>query len=841
YGEYGVVYFNDYIYSSCGAGFGFYCYGLDGTYYGNFSVSGGPSIMDMCSDGTYVYGSPANGMLYEMYFSGASGILISTYSIPVRTRAIAYDNEYDGFWANNWSSDITLYDRAGCILNSFPCTTHRSFSGFARLNDDGNKWLYGFSHHGGVSPSVIVQIDPHSGQETGITFDAIVYGSWPHIYSGGLDAFDTYSPGSWTLLGSIQSHTIFGVNGGIAEHPINFDLKLTEIIEPNTSLDLSVENIVIDLKNCGAITQSNFEVRYRVNGSLWILEVCPGPLAMGESMEYTFTVPHDFSGYDTYYIEAEVLLPGDEYPNNNCGDKTIENKDATLYCNYSIEMWDDDGDGWNGGFVQIFDNGVECFSGYMSPCFGPETFEFFAINNSFLSSVFTPGGWAHDCSYNIYDHEGNLIFEDGYGEEEPTGGDIGYFFCITPDFDACINEIILPDNGINLGEELVTVTILNNGMLEFSDFQVGFSVDSGAMIMETVVGPLSPGNSIEYTFTEFADLSAAGSHTIEACTFLDSDEYRDNDCLLRNIHNLIQTGNQTINFSMGFQFVSSRVIPIEPDMEIVAQEIITDDLYYIRNSQGYMLRKIGPVWVNGIGDWSTNEGYLIKTSEAGQFTIEGNILPSSTPIYVLAGFQFVSYLPLYEIDALEAFNSIISDSLIYIRNSDGEMIKKIGPNWINSIGNCIPGEAYLFKTLSDDTLIYPFKCGKPFTDLRDGQAYNTVQIGDQCWMAENLNIGERISSSMNQTNNGVIEKYCINNPGNCDEYGGFYQWNEMMEYSTIAGSQGICPNGWHVPTYDEWTILYSYLGGYEVAGGKMKESGTLHWLPPNTGATNESG
>jgi len=74
-------------------------------------------------------------------------------------------------------------------------------------------------------------------------------------------------------------------------------------------------------------------------------------------------------------------------------------------------------------------------------------------------------------------------------------------------------------------------------------------------------------------------------------------------------------------------------------------------------------------------------------------------------------------------------------------------------------------------------------------------------------MAENMNIGNMINSSNNQTDNGVIEKYCYDNdPANCETYGGLYQWDEMMEYYT-TGVQGICPSGWHLPTDDEWKIL----------------------------------
>jgi len=129
----------------------------------------------------------------------------------------------------------------------------------------------------------------------------------------------------------------------------------------------------------------------------------------------------------------------------------------------------------------------------------------------------------------------------------------------------------------------------------------------------------------------------------------------------------------------------------------------------------------------------------------------------------------------------------------------------------------------------------------------DGNNYATVSIGPQIWMAENLVVGLRIDGVQQQTNNGVIEKYCFdNNETNCAIYGGLYQWNETMQYDTTAGVQGICPSGWHIPTDGECTTLFTFLGGTSVAGGKMKSTGTIEagtglWYLPNTGATNETG
>ncbi len=106
-------------------------------------------------------------------------------------------------------------------------------------------------------------------------------------------------------------------------------------------------------------------------------------------------------------------------------------------------------------------------------------------------------------------------------------------------------------------------------------------------------------------------------------------------------------------------------------------------------------------------------------------------------------------------------------------------------------------------------LISEWTCGVGLIDNRDEQTYNTVQIGTQCWMAENLNIGYRIDGALYyQSDNGIIEKFCYNDLDyNCDIYGGMYKWNECMQYSTTEGIQGICPPDWHMPTDEEWKKL----------------------------------
>ncbi|HRZ77559.1 MAG TPA: FISUMP domain-containing protein, partial [Bacteroidales bacterium] len=169
-----------------------------------------------------------------------------------------------------------------------------------------------------------------------------------------------------------------------------------------------------------------------------------------------------------------------------------------------------------------------------------------------------------------------------------------------------------------------------------------------------------------------------------------------------------------------------------------------------------------------------------------------------------------------------------------------------------------------FKLTADDgfTPVMGMPCPGLATLAYGGQIYNTVQIGAQCWMRENLNVGVMVNSygayyQSGMHNDSVIEKYCYGNiSSNCNIYGALYEWNEAMGYTEIELAQGICPTGWHIPSEGEWRTLEGYIDsqydensnewdnwedrGYD-AGGRMKETGSTYWQSPNTGATNEFG
>lgn len=172
-----------------------------------------------------------------------------------------------------------------------------------------------------------------------------------------------------------------------------------------------------------------------------------------------------------------------------------------------------------------------------------------------------------------------------------------------------------------------------------------------------------------------------------------------------------------------------------------------------------------------------------------------------------------------------------------------------------------PGETYTLEwqisnecTMTVDKVeiaFSPLTCGSDFTDHRNGMVYSTVQIGDYCWMAKNMNIGDQTPIGEYDPNGG-IEKSCYDDDdANCDQYGGLYTWSEAVQQEYTGDyRRGICPLGWFIPTDAAWCNLTTSLdatvdcGEFDWsgtnAGGQLKANDNT-WQNPNTGATNSSG
>ncbi|MFH0734555.1 MAG: FISUMP domain-containing protein [bacterium] len=168
--------------------------------------------------------------------------------------------------------------------------------------------------------------------------------------------------------------------------------------------------------------------------------------------------------------------------------------------------------------------------------------------------------------------------------------------------------------------------------------------------------------------------------------------------------------------------------------------------------------------------------------------------------------------------------------------------EKNGYNNYSASVNIIQG---LNKT-QDIIITIGVRCPGIPTITYQGKTYNTVQIGNQCWLKENLDVGTKINGSVQQANNNTIEKYCFdNNEANCDTNGGLYQWAEAVQYQNGAANytspspaftgnvKGICPTGWHIPTETEFETLKAtvYDDGNEL---KAVGQGTSYGAGTNT-------
>ena len=170
-------------------------------------------------------------------------------------------------------------------------------------------------------------------------------------------------------------------------------------------------------------------------------------------------------------------------------------------------------------------------------------------------------------------------------------------------------------------------------------------------------------------------------------------------------------------------------------------------------------------------------------------------------------------------------------------------------SFTSNISGLTSGTTYYLRAYATNSIATSYGIEFSFTpgtvtDI-DGNVYHYIAIGTQTWMVENLKTihyrnGDPIPNVTGNTEwfALVTGAYCwYNNDAATYKaaYGALYNW------FAVAESRNIAPTGWHVATDAEWTTLITFLGGQSMAGGKLKETGTAHWLTPNTGATNSTG
>ena len=266
------------------------------------------------------------------------------------------------------------------------------------------------------------------------------------------------------------------------------------------------------------------------------------------------------------------------------------------------------------------------------------------------------------------------------------------------------------------------------------------------------------------------------------------------------------SNNKTTTYGNEVSFKFNEIKPI------ITTNLIINITKVSATSGGTVISDGGsPITVKGIC-WSTNTNPTITDSKTSDGTGSGNFISKLTGLKIGTKYYVRAYAT----------------------NTNG-----------TSYGNEIS-----FQSLFIDGL------GQMLSDV-DGNTYKTVYIGSQLWMAENLKVTKYNDGTVipnitdnTQWSNLINDNtqwsnltsgawaYYNNDAANNAKYGKLYNWFAVSP--TTNGTKNVCPTGWHVPTDAEWSVLTDYLGGANVAGGKMKEVGTTNWNSPNTGATNTS-
>lgn len=288
----------------------------------------------------------------------------------------------------------------------------------------------------------------------------------------------------------------------------------------------------------------------------------------------------------------------------------------------------------------------------------------------------------------------------------------------------------------------------------------------------------------------------------------------------------------------GAESFTSHITGIEPDYR-----------YYVR---AYATNSAGTAYGNELDFLTKQIRPTIQTSEVTDITSYSatcggfSIDPADTPISAKGIRYGTNQSGIYDSRSSFSIEEGSGDS-DFTSTMTGLIMDTV--YYVTAYATNASGTAYgEIKSFRTDSIPAPINFSQDVnygsvTDF-DGNSYKTITIGTQTWMAENLktthyNDGSEIPLVVEEAEWSFsgTHGYCWykNDEANYkDVYGALYK---MFAVSTDK----LCPAGWHVPTDEEWTVLADYLGGSDVAGGKMKETGYTHWIGTNEGATNESG
>ncbi|HPR18175.1 MAG TPA: carboxypeptidase regulatory-like domain-containing protein, partial [Candidatus Cloacimonadota bacterium] len=321
-GEAGVECDGTYLYTSKWNGTVFYKYDLNGNYLEEFSVTGCPgALRDLCYDGQYFYGGAAANTVYQMDFNTQT--TISTIAAPVAVRAIAYDADSDGFWANNWSTTITLFSRTGATLDTFECGVWSSYYGFAWDGySSGGPYLWGYAQDGNTS-NQLVQFDIATGLETGVNFDVGTVAAVSTGIAGGLCITDAFVAGYYTICGTAQNIDIWGLELCEAADPLAPGAPTNVSVVPNAggTLQCTIGWTCPTLQVSGDPLTDLDEMRVYRDGVLIYTDTNPtiggtssyNDVAVSAAGEYSYKVV-GYNDYEEGIPVSQTVWVGEDIP-----------------------------------------------------------------------------------------------------------------------------------------------------------------------------------------------------------------------------------------------------------------------------------------------------------------------------------------------------------------------------------------------------------------------------------------------------------------------------------------------------------------------------------------------